>query len=149
MLEIVLLTVIVVGLYRKRGERWEWNRVRVGRAFGDLSDEGERVLQRAHRAGPGMLSQCIADVQSLGGDLVSVLHPSAQRRIQQGTRKLIARRQRLAAPPTDFGAVAAGSGVVGADPEYARLQQRYLEGGISLDQYVEEANRLHVEETPS
>lgn len=146
MFEIVLLAVIVVSLYRRRGERWEWNRARVGRAFSELSREGERALGRARQSGPGLVQQCVADVRSLGEDLLAVLHPSARRRITDATRRVFAHRQRLrgSGANVDLGPspIAAVGGVAGADPAYARLQRRYLDGGISLNQYVEEADRL-------
>jgi len=91
MLELVLLAVIGVGLYRKRGERWEWSRRRLERAFRGLSSGSDRFAERARRSVPQLLSQCSDDMRSLGADLVGALHPSAQRRIERRARSLTKR----------------------------------------------------------
>jgi len=144
MLEIVILTVIVVGLYRKRGERWEWSRTRLRRAFGSLADEGERMLEGTHRSFPQLLAQCIEDVRGLLADLTRMLDPSLRRRLQDRTRILLRasgtrRNHGLETVPANGAptgrAAAPGSPV-------ARLQRRYLDGSISLEEYVEQAGRI-------
>lgn len=152
MLEIVLLAVIVVGLYRRGGERWEWNRARLHRAFTDLGYEGERAVASVRRAGPGVITQCVADMRSLGQDMVAVLDPKTRRRLERGARRLAARSARHRSTAGEVGAltaggpVSSGGSVAQADPAFARLQQRYLEGGISLDEYVAQAGQLRGEE---
>ncbi|MCG8470021.1 MAG: hypothetical protein MJB57_17735 [Gemmatimonadetes bacterium] len=91
MLELVLLAVIGVGLYRKRGERWEWSRARLRRAFRGLSSESDRAARRARRSLPDLIGQCRRDLIGLGDDLLGLLRPTARREIETRGRALARR----------------------------------------------------------
>ena len=88
MLELVLLAVVGVGLYRKRGERWEWSRQRLEEAFRGLSSGSYRIAMRARRSVPELLGQCGEDMRGLGADLFGLLSPNAQSQIERRTRSL-------------------------------------------------------------
>lgn len=88
MLELVLLAVIGVGLYRKRGQRWEWSRHRLEQAFRGLSSGSDRVTVRARRAIPALVHQCSRDMRSLGSDFFGLLSPGTQRQLEHRARSL-------------------------------------------------------------
>ncbi len=153
MLELVVLGVIGVGLYRRRGRRrWEWSRRSLRAALSDLYERGRRLLTRGRRSLPGFVETCRADVASLFRDLLRILHPSARDRIERGARTFFERGGSGVQTPAGGavrGVATAGGGVLaeGAAQHmdrraYASLQRRYLEGRITLDEYVAEADRL-------
>lgn len=155
MAELIILLVIAVGLCRRRGQPWEWSRERLKTAAGHAADRGEGLLERAVRATPGVVGQCIADVRSLIRDMLGIIDPKARRRIARETRSLLSgapeRARRLTTPAAGSPLMAAGpsSAPVTASSDdpgaaaFARLQRRYLEGAISLDEYMTESRRLH------
>lgn len=161
LVEILVLAVIAIGLVRRRGEPWEFSRRRVAHAVDRISDAGGTAVGRARRTLPELLAVCSADVRSLLGDVAGVLQPRARRRIEDGARGLLARRRRRKARRAPrFDALPAGVAIptdVPAEREtvggraqraYQNLQRRYLEGAISLDQYVDEAGRLRSDDPP-
>lgn len=152
MAELIILLVIAVGLCRRQGQPWEWSRARLRRAVETAAGRGEGVLGRGVRAAPGILGQCVEDVRSLIADMLGIIDPKARRRIARETRSFLsvaprrARRLRKAAasPLMASGPASvarASSGESGA-AAFARLQRRYLDGAISLDEYVTESRRL-------
>ena len=154
MAELIILLVIGVGLCRRRGQPWEWSRARLDEALRSGAGRGERLAGRALRSLPGVLGQCVSDVRSLVDDMLGILDPKARTRIAKQTRSLLAgapeRARRLAGPAAGAplvargratASIAAGSGEAGA-AAFARLQRRYLDGAISLEEYVTESRRL-------
>lgn len=91
MLELVLLAVIGVGLYRKRGERWEWSRERLEQAFRGLTVGTDRIAVRARRSVPELLSQCTKDIRGLGTDLYALLNSNTRRQIERRASALAKR----------------------------------------------------------
>lgn len=159
MFELIVIAVIGIGLYRRRGQRWEWSRARLERAISDLRTDGERTVARTRRSLPQLLDQCLADVRSLVSDTLGVLEPRARKRLERKARSLASRARRHAPTTQPLQAASAGGGVVPggasiasgapaaqADPAYRGLQRRYLEGAISLQQYMKEARRLQDED---
>lgn len=137
MAELIILLVVAVGLYRKRG-RWEWSRRSLAEAVGGVGERTDRLVARGRRDLPGILGQLSADLRSLGEDLLGLLHPSARRRIEHRARALMTRRA-SSATPTSPRLAPAQRAVAGA---YEGLQQSYLNGSISLERYMQEAERL-------
>lgn len=154
MAELIILLVVVVGLCRRRGQPWEWSRERLRTAAGTAAGRGEDLLGRAVRATPGVVGQCIVDMRALIRDMLGIIDPKARRRIANETRSLLSaaperarRLGRAAGSPLMASGpatapVSAGSGDAGA-AAFARLQRRYLDGAISLDEYMTESRRLH------
>lgn len=155
LVEILVLAVIAIGLIRRRGEHWEFSRQRVAHAVDRISDAGGTAVGRARRSLPELFAVCFADVRNLLEDVAGVLQPRARRRIEDGARGLLARkRRRKTRRARQLDALPAGAAIPAALPAeretvsgraqraYQNLQRRYLEGAISLDQYVDEAGRL-------
>jgi hypothetical protein len=162
MFEAFLLFVLLVGLAGKRGEGWEWSRERAARVLRGWVDQVGIVARRVRAALPGMWSCCRQDVRSLVEDIVAVAHPRLYHRIAT-QRSVGLPAPAGVAPPagslatsrSDRGPGAreklasalrgvAGSASAEAMGTHAwrRLQRRYLEGRITLEQYVAEAERL-------
>lgn len=153
MAELIILLVIVVGLCRRRGQPWEWSRARLRRAAKAAGQRGEGVLGRTLGSLPGVLGQCIEDMRALLADLLGIIDPKARRRIARETRSLLANapgrarhlRAGARAPLMASGPASAAAGAAQGDAgtaAFARLQRRYLEGAISLDEYMKESRRL-------
>lgn len=162
MFEAFLLFVLLVGLARRRGESWEWSRERAACALSGWMDQAGILVRRARAALPGVWSCCQRDVRNLVEDIVAVVHPRLYHRIatpraaglpvpagmvptagalppsagerRPGTREKLASALRGVAG-------SAASEAVGT-PAWRRLQRRYLDGRITLEQYVAEAGRL-------
>jgi len=140
MAELIVVLVVIVGLYRWRG-RWEWSRKSLAGTVGDLGGRAGHLVERGRRSLPGVVGQLVEDLRSLGDDLLGLLSPSARRRIEHRARGLIragARRTSVTKP--------AGSRLAAAGPgaqALERLQRSYLDGSITLERYVQEAERLH------
>jgi hypothetical protein len=162
MFEAFLLFVLVVGLARRRGERWEWSRERAARALSGWMDQAGILVRRVRRALPDLWSCCRRDVRSLIEDIVAVAHPRLYHRMATPKPGLAAPAG-VTPPAGDLGApgsergpgarerlasvlrgVAAGGAPSEAPttPAWRRLQRRYLDGRITLEQYVAEAERL-------
>ncbi len=155
MAELIILMVICVGLCGRRGTRWEWSRDRLVAALGSAAEGGERLLGRARRSLPGIVGQCLEDVHGLFDDMLGILDPGARSRIAKGTRSFLAdapgRARRLAGRPVagsrlagtgpTSAALAGGRGEASASA-FACLQRRYLDGAISLEEYITESRRL-------
>lgn len=154
MAELIILLVIVVGLCRRRGQPWEWSRERLRSAAETAAGRGEGLVGHAVHATPGVVGQCIEDMRGLIRDMLGIIDPKARRRIASETRSILAgaperaRRlgraagsQLMTSGPASA-TVAAGSGDAGP-AAFARLQRRYLDGAISLDEYMTESRRLH------
>ena len=139
MAEVMILLVVCVGVgvYRRRG-RWEWSRRSLADAVGGLGRRTDRLVARGRRGLPGVLGQLSADLRALGDDLLGLLHPGARRRIEHRARALMARRPSPSVAPTTRLAPA-GRPAAGA---FEGLQQSYLNGSITLERYVQEAERL-------
>ncbi len=160
MVELIVLFVICVGLCRRRGEPWEFSRARLADAVDRAWRLGEHLVGRVAGSLPFLLRQCAADVRSLLDDLTGVVHPRARRQLREGARSWIDRSAPRSRGPT--GSVGVLSGAAGAladgrlaDPGravpargYATLQRAYLDGAISIDEYVVEADRLRRDEAP-
>jgi len=152
MAELIIVLVIVVGLCGRRGQRWEWSRTRLHETLHALSRRGEGLVGRAQRSLPGVVAQCIDDVRSLVGDVLGILDPGARSRIARETRSFLAaapgRPRRPATSATGSGLAKARSTAASAGPgevapsAFARLQRRYLDGSISLEEYITESRRL-------
>lgn len=163
MFEAILLFVLLVGLARRRGERWEWSRERAGRAVRGWVDRVDRGARGFSAALPGLWSCCRQDVRSLADDIVAFAHPrlyhrmAARRSVGLAAPAGVApRAASLVAPtPSERGAAAreklasAFRGMAAGPPSespgtpaWRRLQRRYLDGRITLEQYVAEAERL-------
>lgn len=163
MFEAFLLFVLLVGLARKRGESWEWSRERAGRALRRCVDEAGTATRRVMAALPGVWSCCRQDVRGLVDDLVAFAHPRLYHRMSArrsvglaapagvtpsagnlvpssrsergpGARQKLASALRGVASSTPSEAI--------GTPAWGRLQRRYLDGRITLEQYVTEAERL-------
>lgn len=80
-------------------------------------------------------------MRALVDDLLSLLHPNARKQIEERARGIMARAERGAGIGQARSARLAAAGQSGVR-RYRRLQQRYLEGSITLDRYVEEVQRL-------
>lgn len=139
MVELLLLLVIGVALYRRSGRKWEWSRRRLAAAVVGLAEQSVRIVRSARQRLPGVLGQCLQDVGSLGDDLKGLLPPSTRRRIEGHARTALANRSRPRLPRTRS-PLAAGGGA----QAFQTLQRRYLDGSITLDRYVQEAERLQV-----
>lgn len=137
---LIIVLVVCVGLYRWRG-RWEWSRKSLAGAVGDLGGQTGHLVERGRRSLPGLVGQLVEDLRSLGDDLLGLLHPSARRRIEHRARGLLraGARRKSAAKAAGSRLAAAGPGTQALE----RLQRSYLEGSITLERYVQEAERLH------
>lgn len=161
MAELVILLVICAGLCRRREERWEWSRARLAHAIDAMIDGARRLTARVRKALPGVVDQCVEDVGDLVGDVLGVVDPKARARIGRRARAFLAERsdgvRRPARPGRSAAKEAAAGGRSGAASDlaerasaaYARLQRRYLEGAINLEEYVSEASRLRAPGSPS
>ncbi|MFV1986846.1 MAG: hypothetical protein ACC682_06175 [Gemmatimonadota bacterium] len=141
MVGLILLMVVTVGLYRRGGRRFEWSRASLRRATAGISRKGERLVSAALRRLPAVSGQCLADMRGRVDDLLSLLHPNARKQIEERARGIMARAERGASIGQARSARLAAAGQSGVR-RYRRLQQRYLEGSITLDRYVEEVQRL-------
>lgn len=157
MAELVVLLVICAGLCGRRGERWEWSRTRLADATHAMIDGTRRLTARARKALPGVASQCVEDVGDLVGDVLGIVDPEARARIGRRARAFLAERRGGIDRPARAGRFAASGPSPGAASDlaerasatYARLQRRYLEGAINLEEYVSEASRLRTPGPPS
>lgn len=132
---LLILLVVCVGLC-KRGP-WEWSRESFAEAVGGLGERTERLVARGRRDLPGILGQLSADLRSLADDLLGLLHPSARRRIEHRARAFMNRTPK---PRTASSRLAPAGRPAGS--AFEGLQRSYLEGSISLERYVREAERL-------
>lgn len=137
MFELALLAVIGVWLWRRQG----WGRADVERAASEVRRWGRHALGATHRTGPGLLAQCAADVRALMLDFARLLPSRARNRIQRGVRGGMSA---VPSPPRQAARnrIVAPAGPDADDPAIARLQRRYIEGRISLEEYVEAARAL-------
>lgn len=153
MAELIILLVVCVGLCRRNGRGWEWSRRRLRLALGTAAQGGEATVARVRRSLPGLFAQCLRDVRSLVDDTLGILDPKARSRIAAGTRTFLAseraRARRLTASSGRSRLATSGPGGSGpASPlepgpsAFARLQRRYLDGAISLEEYIAESRRL-------
>ena len=140
MAELMILLIVAVGLY-KRGGRFEWSRRSLREATAGAAGTGERLLGRGRRSLPHLLGQCVTDVRDLVDDMLGLIDPKARRRIEQRARQMMKRaeQRRTAIGRGGSRLAAAGPSRPGA---YESLQRSYLDGSISLERYVEEAERL-------
>ena len=138
MLELALLAVIGVWLCRRRG----WGRAELERAVREVGRWGRSALGATHRTGPGLLAQCAADVRALMLDFARLLPSRARNRIARGVRGREGRPVPHPARSPARDRIAAPAGIEADDPAIARLQRRYIEGRISLEEYVEAARAL-------
>jgi hypothetical protein len=128
---LTLLLIVAVGLYMRGGRHFDWSRASLRRAAERLSAGGERLVFRGLRALPPIAGQCIVDMRALVDDTLGLVDPKARKRIEQRARGVLARAERR-------GLAAHAPGVRGVQ----RLQRSYLSGAITLERYVEEAERL-------
>ncbi|MDH3735377.1 MAG: hypothetical protein OEU54_17735 [Gemmatimonadota bacterium] len=139
MAELIVLIVVAVGIYKRGGRRFEWSRRSLGAAAGDLPHDTERFVRRSGKSFPAILGQCVEDMRALIDDMLGLIDPKARHRIETRARKMMARTERMVAPAQGSRFATAGHGGAGA---YEALQKSYLEGSITLERYVEEAERL-------
>lgn len=137
----IILLVVAVGLYKRGGRRFEWSRGSLGEAAAGAVGAGGRALGRGRRSLPAVLGQCVTDVRDLVDDMLGLIDPKARRRIEERARAMMSRAEqhRVALGSGTSRLAAAGPRRSGA---YESLQRSYLEGSISLERYVEEAERL-------
>jgi len=138
---LILLVVVAVGLYRRGGRRFEWSRASLRGAAAGLSRSCERLVHAVLRRLPEVSGQCFADMRALVDDLLGLIDPNARKRIEERARGMMARAERGANIGQAGSARLAAAGQSGVR-RYRHLQDRYLEGSITLDRYVEEAQRL-------
>ncbi|WP_420462051.1 hypothetical protein [Candidatus Palauibacter sp.] len=140
MFEFALLGGIAVWLCRRRG----WGRVDMQRALGKLGRVGRSALATAHRAWPGLLAQCAADMKGLVEDTARFLPSGARTRLERRARKPSTRSNRGLdrAPVRDGDRAIATASPRPEDRAVARLQRRYVDGRISLEEYAEAARAL-------
>ena len=138
MFELAFLGLIGVWLCRRRG----WGRAELRRAVGGIRRVGRRALGVTSLSGPGLPAQCAADVKNLMEDLVRLLPSRARARLERRVRKSATRPRVGSSGPPTSDAVLAAPGSGGEDGAVARLQRRYIDGRISLDEYVEAARTL-------
>lgn len=140
---LIILVVVAVGLYKRGGGRFEFSRRSLAAAASGAATSGERILGRGRRSLPSVLGQCITDMRDLVDDVLGLIDPKARRRIEERARAMMKRAEQrrgaLGRPGSRL--AAAGPSRTGA---YEALQRSYLEGSISLEHYVEEAERLRV-----
>jgi len=79
--DFIVLLGIGVSLYRHRGRNLEWLRRR-------LATQSRSIVRRL----PGIVAQCLEDVRSCQRDLMGLLSPKTQRRIEDRARTLFAKR---------------------------------------------------------
>ena len=125
-------------------------------------DQASILVRRARAALPGVWSCCQTDVRDLVEDIVAVAHPRLYHRIAtpravglpapagvaSSAGKLVATagerrpgtREKLAGALR--GVAGDSSSEAASTPAWRRLQRRYLDGRITLEQYVAEAGRL-------
>ena len=138
MFELAFLGMIGVWLCRRRG----WGAADVRRAVGRMGRMGRRALGVTSLTGPGLLAQCAADVKNLVEDLVRLLPPRVRARLERRAPKPATRPRVGWNEPRVRDAPVATSGSGTEDGAVARLQRRYIEGRISLEEYVEAARTL-------
>ncbi len=136
MLELAFLGIIVLAFYRRLTRSRGWSRADLWRALTKLERRLRRGVVPGRQAGPGLMAQCAADLKSLGEDMFGVVSPEARARLRRSVRNRTSRPARGRVHRSD-GAMSDAS-----DPAFARLQRRYLDGRISLEEYVEAARRL-------
>lgn len=141
MTELIVLAVIGVGLYRRGGRSFEWSRRSVRAAVADAAVAGRGWLGRALRASPAVAGQCLIDMRALFDDTLGLIDPKYRRRVQEHARNVMARAERAQSLASGAAAGLVTAGQPGLAP-YAALQKSYLEGAISLERYMEEAERL-------
>lgn len=162
MFEAFLLVVILVGLARRRGEGWEWSRERAARALHGWMEKAGVLARRVSAALPGVWSCCRQDVRSLVEDLAAFAHPRLYRRITARRTAGLPAPAGVAPPVGSMasarperglgakeklanalrGVAGSASSDTSGTPAWRRLQRRYLDGRITLEQYVAEAERL-------
>jgi hypothetical protein len=172
MLEFLLLFAILAGLTHRRGEPWEATGARAKRAVHRCADWIGIGLEKAKAALPSLTSCCLQDVRAFVQDMIEHAPPRTQHRIVSRLERLSLLSAPAAGPavapatgPAEALQVQRGPGAreklasalrgAGADagidgagtPAWRRLQRRYLDGRITLDQYVREAERLRGEPT--
>ncbi len=142
MFELAFLGVIAVAFYRRLTRSRGWSRADLWRALTKLERRLRRGVVSGRQAGPGLMAQCAADLKNLGEDMLAVIGPEARARLRRSVRNRTSRPAR--------GRVHRGDGAISdaSDPAFARLQRRYLDGRISLEEYVEVARRLRTPPTP-
>lgn len=141
MAELFVLGVIAVGLYKRGGRRFEWSRRSLRQAAKGLLARGEGLFTRGLRQIPAIAGQCILDMRSLIDDTLGLIDPRARKRIEERARGVMSRAEvRTSVGPAGGSRVAAVGRSL--DRRYQALQQRYLEGSITLERYMEEAQRL-------
>jgi hypothetical protein len=161
MFEAFLLFVLLVGLARRHGERWEWNRERTARALGEWLDEAGSLVRSVRASLPELWSCCRQDVRSLVEDVIAVAHPRLYHRmaapkpglasaggvtasagglVPSGSERGSGAREKLASVLR--GVAGNAPSEAPTTPAWRRLQRRYLDGRITLEQYVAEAERL-------
>jgi hypothetical protein len=141
MAELIVLAVICVGLYNRGGRKFEWSRRSLSHAARAVTTSAGPTLSRGLRNVPAIVGQCIIDMRSLFDDTLGLLDPKARRRIEERARGVLARAEHRANLGNAGGPRLAATAQP-ASSHYQTLQQRYLEGSITLDRYVEEAQRL-------
>ena len=138
MFELAFLGLIGAWVCRRRG----WGPADLQRALGGIRRAGRRALGVTGLAGPGLPAQCAADVQNLVQDLVRLLPDRARARLERRAHKRATRPRVGSSGPRTRHAAIATSGSGGEDGAVARLQRRYIDGRISLEEYVEAARAL-------
>lgn len=157
MLETLLIGGIAVGLGRGADGRWSWTKERAEHRLRSAADRLAPWLDRVRAALPGTLDRCLDDVRSLAVDLVGALDPKTRRVVRQRIGPLIEPPTRPAEPVAprpdrhalEYGPRRPDPRAAGATGALRALQDRYLEGAISLDQYRREVRRLRAEPLPA
>ncbi len=160
MIEILVLLAIVLAFAHRPGEPWGRTTDRLGGWAAAAGNMLEAWLARARDQAPGVLGQCLGDLDDLRDDLLGALGPSLRGTVESRWPKLAEGRRPGPAgrseqpvepetaepsplPPTAGLAEGAAARLRASGAEaLGRLQQRYVEGAISLDQYTSEVARL-------
>lgn len=159
MIEILVLLAIVLAFAHRPGEPWGRTTDRLGGWAAAAGNKLEAWLARARDQAPGVLGQCLGDLDDLRDDLLGALGPSLRGTVESRWPKLAEGRRPGPAgwgeqpvgpetaeplpPPTAGLAEGAAARLRASGAEaLGRLQQRYVEGAISLDQYTSEVARL-------
>lgn len=160
MIEILVLLAIVLAFAHRPGEPWGRTTDRLGGWAAAAGNKLEAWLARARDQAPGVLGQCLGDLDDLRDDLLGALGPSLRGTVESRWPKLAEGRRPDPAgrgaqpvrpetaepsplPPTTGLAEGAAARLRASGAEaLGRLQQRYVEGAISLDQYTSEVARL-------
>ncbi len=160
MIEILVLLAIVLAFAHRPGKPWGRTTDRLGGWAAAAGNKLEAWLARARDQAPGVLGQCLGDLDDLRDDLLGALGPSLRGTVESRWPKLAEGRRPGPAgrseqpvepetaepsplPPTAGLAEGAAARLRASGAEaLGRLQQRYVEGAISLDQYTSEVARL-------